>query len=122
MKKICIILSLIICIILTFIVGVNIGKKETNKTSELNNVVGIYHSYSWNNKEATLVINSDGTCKYPTGKKGTWQLKDEVIEINLGKVDYSEIYNGGTITDDIHNATIVNNGVLLHSVLFNKIK
>lgn len=116
-------LSKAIIVILIIALGIMtylyITERAKNNNPETN-VVGTYYNTDWNGRSATLVINEDGTCKYPTGSSGTWQLKDNYIEMNLGTVDYTGVYKGGTIQDDIHKATIMNNGVMLHDHFFEK--
>lgn len=72
--------------------------------------VGIYHNYDWNNREATLTLNADGTCRYPGGTKGTWEIVDNTIVMTLS-AQYGE---------SLHIAYIVNNGVILHDHFFQK--
>jgi len=104
MKKLTFIIIAIIIAIVFGIAGYMIGI-NSDKSS---NVVGIYHSNSWNGQEATLVLNEDGTCKYPTGNTGIWTKENDVIHIDLGD------------TLKIHDAMIVKDGVILYDVMFQK--
>jgi len=83
---------------------------ENQAEEESYAVVGVYFNTDWNGRQATLELYADGTCKYPTGSPGNWKINDGKVEINLG-VD----------EDDMHTATIVDNGVVLHSHFFEKI-
>lgn len=122
MKKLSILIVIIMISIVfgvaRYLIGVN-----SNTSSK---AVGIYHSSLWNGREATLVLNGDGTCKYPTGSKGTWTIENNIIHINLGNTNtVSNDVNATSTattsnTTNIHDATIVKDGVILHDVMFQK--
>lgn len=117
MKKLSIlILGLMISIVFGvggYLIGVN------SKTSS--NVVGIYHSYSWNHGEATLVLNADGTCKYPTGDMVNWTKENKIIHIHFGNENKPAIHLNATKDMTHYNdATIVKDGLILHDILFQK--
>jgi len=123
MKKFSIVLIVILIIALGVVTSLYIREKNLNEKSnkeEGQSVIGTYFNENWNGRNATLVIKEDGTCKYPTGSTGTWTLEDGVIKINLGKIDMTGVYPGGTIQDDIHNASVMKNGVILHDHFFEK--
>ena len=125
-------------------------KKESVNVEEINKVSGIYHTNNWNNKEATLELNKDMTCKYPTGRHTCkWTLSDNKVIITLINYEliddksnasyYYEIKSEEECKDLIeqnkdkyinprcnakeskHEAKIVNNGVVLYDKLLNKL-
>ncbi|HEX2944945.1 MAG TPA: hypothetical protein VHT96_03210 [Clostridia bacterium] len=120
MKKLSVLIVIIIVAIVFGVAGYMIGVNSNTSSS----AVGIYHSDSWNGHEATLVLNADDTCKYPTGDKGTWTIENNIIHINLGNtntvsndIDATSTATASNTTD-IHDATIVKDGVILHDVMF----
>lgn len=134
------ILSFIIIVLIVLLIKFNFKKdncnkcniKESNKTTDTNTnykeAIGIYHNYNWNNHEATLTLNKDKTCQYPTGTtQCKWDLSDDKIIIYLygsekaftNKEALEEAEKG--TNGDIHVAMITNNGVILHDHLFNKL-
>ena len=94
-KKAKIIIGVLSCIIVVLVIVIilllnNKGKANTTPTTEqqdteINNVVGIYHIYNWNNNgEATLQLNKDFTCKYPHNSYVCkWTLSDDKVTITL---------------------------------------
>jgi hypothetical protein len=57
----------------------NFGLNENKEQS----LVGVYKTDSWNGKSGTLVLYKDGTCLYPTGDEGQWELSGDVVRITL---------------------------------------
>lgn len=112
-----IIIAIVFCI-LGFILGRIIPKKES--------IVGTYYCDDWNGSSATLVVNENGTCKYPTGDIGKWEKNNKNINIFLQK--NSIIANDSSVIEtkedeynDKHIAIIVDNGLILHDKLFRKV-
>jgi len=112
-----IIIAIVFCIF-GFVLGRIMPKKES--------VIGTYYCDNWNGSSATLVVNEDGTCKYPTGDAGKWEKDNKNINIFLQKS--SIISNGSSVAEkkeneynDKHVAIIVDDGVILHDKLFKKV-
>lgn len=106
-KIIIAVLSVVIVVLLFMLISTgNINFISNNKA------VGVYHNNNWNNHEATLVLNKDMTCKYPTGATACkWTISDNTIKIILSS-EYG---------DSEHIATLTNNGIVLHDHLFIKL-
>ena len=106
--------AFIIAIVFTFI-GYSIGIQSNNNlkvdSEKDTSIIGIYHSPSWNGREATLALNEDGTCKYPGygTTEASWNQTDD------GKIFIE-------LEGNKYEVTIVDNGVILHEKLFVKIK
>lgn len=77
-KKSSLICVIIILAVLLTLTGCTNIEKEVN-----NNLVGIYYNSNWNGREATLTLNKDGTCIYPTGNDNNykWTVSGEKIII-----------------------------------------
>jgi hypothetical protein len=122
MKKLSILIVIIMIALVFGVAGYLIGVNSNTSS----NAVGIYHSNLWSGREATLVLNADGTCKYPAGSKGTWTIENKIIHINLGNTNtVSNDVNATSTattsnTTNIHDAMIVKDGVILHDVMFQK--
>lgn len=103
------VLIAIVCLGGGFFAGREYGKKELLAVQEESSIDGVYYATSWNGREATLVLNSDGTCIYPFSSKpdATWTADDNMVTIN---------YNGE------HKAIITDVGLILHDCLFTKLK
>lgn len=123
MKRLSIFIVIIMIAIIFGVAGYLIGVNSNTNS----NAVGLYHSNLWNDREATLVLNADGTCKYPTGSNGTWTIENNIIHINLGNTNTvpNDVNVTSTATTsntaNIHDATIVKGGVILHDVMFQKV-
>ena len=109
------------------IVGISVGFAAgfiVNDIIESERVAGIYHSDNWNGKEATLVLNEDGTCRYPNGDTGTWTQEGNNIIIVLSRTKLENL--GGTIgsgdgtSTSYHTAFLVEDGVILYDNFFEK--
>lgn len=107
------ILSIVILLLIVVIIILAIQLKGNNpKKPSTNKVVGIYHTDNWNGKDATLVLNDDMTCKYPTNYGSCeWTISDNNITLK--------------VTTDIntseHKATYTNSGIVLHDRVFTKL-
>lgn len=103
-------LALVVGLLLGFIIGQNCSFDGQDREDIEQSAVGTYKTDVWNGKPATLILKKDGTCHYPTGSSGTWTQDKDIITINL---------NDSTYTAE---AEIVDNGILLHDVFFEKVK
>lgn len=77
----------------------NMTEESTTKTkkSENNNIEGTYFCENYNGKEATLVINKDGTIyKYTDNinnkKDGKWRIEDNKLYVYFEYTTYTTIY------------------------------
>lgn len=144
MKKIKVTLICIIIALITGIIGFFIGLyarenstnnqnfSESSNQDKQNAVVGTYYAPNWNGHEATLILNNDGTCKYPTGDTGKWNTDGEKVYITLDYSDeilnfynsigeeYSSNIENITSLKDTHDAIIVNFEIILHDKFFQK--
>lgn len=60
----------------------NVNEIDTNKSE--NSIVGIYHNSNWNNRDATLQLNEDMTCKYPNSNDTCkWTFDNGKLTITL---------------------------------------
>lgn len=123
-KKVIIIICLLIAIIsglIGYIIGDKLSDNQNSNSSSNKSLVGTYYCQDWNGSTATLVLNEDGTCKYPTGSKGKWKTSENTVEIYLRNytAEYSNSNNDSDYSDK-HEATIVNNGIILHDKFFSK--
>ena len=108
----------ILLIIIVVLIGLLIYKTNGNKSntlknsdSEINKAIGIYHNNNWNSREATLTLNKDMTCNYPsTSDSCKWTISDTTIKITL---------SGNK--ENVHEAILTNNGIVLHDHLFTKL-
>ena len=114
----------ILCIAIAFVVGIGGGYILANIPN--NDIVGVYYSEQWNGKSATLILDEDGTCKYPTGEMGSWKKDGETITIRLVSEGESTSSLGTSISssqlsyDHTYTVYIVEDGILLHDCLFYK--
>ena len=85
MKKVAIIICLLIIAIgIITLALLKINNKEQEEYSD--SLVGIYYNNNWNEKEVTLILNEDGTCKYPTGETDyKWSVSNKDILITKGE-------------------------------------
>ncbi|MBE6145065.1 MAG: hypothetical protein E7171_00425 [Firmicutes bacterium] len=114
-KRVIIILSYFIVAILFCLIGfcIGINMDKNNNDKQIAEVVGIYHSDNWNNREDTLILNKDYTCKYPGNiTVCSWSINGAEITIQL---------QPSKIDDGIHIATLVDNGIILHDHHFEKV-
>jgi hypothetical protein len=81
-----------------------------------NDMVGTYKTSTWNGKDATLVLNADGTCFYPSGCDGTWRVEGEKVVL-----DCPELAVPSLDISSIREATIVPKGILLSGHFFEKL-
>lgn len=137
MKKINVVLICVIIALITGALGFFLGFYSRNfflnNRNKQNSIAGTYHSTNWNGGEGVLILNDDGTCKYPTGNDGTWYSREDKIYINL---DYSDVINDfynqfgeeynptventPVTKDDEYDAIIVDSGIILHNTFFQK--
>lgn len=129
MKKGVIAFTLVLALIVGFIGGYFVNNitttKETVAEQTAIEVVGIYHSSNWNNREATLVLNEDFTCKYPGGSQGTWNQEKNTIKIALPvmnlEITDTKVEEGIKAERyDYHTAHVVEDGIILHDHYFEK--
>ena len=148
-KKIILIFSHCIVAIIFCLIGFFIGNNannEENKNDLVNKAVGVYHNNNWNKREATLTLNEDFTCEYPDSSDTCeWSIGGKEITITLtsyilNKNNTSFSFFGDKTTceqalneelkskkwecvqtESTHNATLVNNGVILHEHQFEKV-
>ena len=147
---------IILLIVIASLLSKTNKPKEAEETisnkKDIEKVVGIYHTNSWNNREATLQLENNLSCKYPSSKDTcTYEIKGDNITITLTSYTikaetelsfYSTYTNKESCEADIerlqgtynlkdatceaksnkHEAVLTNNGVLLHDTLFSKIK
>lgn len=137
MKKInvtliCTIIALIACI-LGFFLGFYVKDFFLNNQDKQISIAGTYYSTNWNGETGVLILNSDGTCEYPTGNTGEWYAEGDKIYINL---DYSDVINdfynklgeeyhpiieNSTVSpDNTYDAIVVDSGIILHDTFFQK--
>ena len=86
-------------------------------------VVGVYHNDSWNGKEASLILNKDGSCEYPSGGDATWKRDENQIIITVtstGRIMDGNIQEVSTTST--HICEIVNNGLVLHGHFFERLR
>ncbi len=118
MKKVLYVCILVLSIIVSFGVGMVVGKGNHNRDS----VVGVYQTGSWNGKSGTLVLYGDGTCQYPSGGKATWELDGNTVYIALESS--CSIHDGSTsehVSISEHEAQIMEKGLVLHEAFFEKV-
>ena len=120
--------SLCILFMILILVGISVGFAAgfiVNDIIESERVAGIYHSDNWNGKEATLVLNEDGTCRYPNGDTGTWTQEGDniIITLQISKLTgfpSSTIEEGKETVPRYHTAFLVEDGVILYDNFFEK--
>lgn len=123
MKKSKIIIICIVIALFSGIIGFIVGKNINDNKS---NIEGIYYSYKWNNRTGVLKILPDGTFNYPSGGTGTWSIKGSTIHLDMNidqnKIEFYKQYKLGNLVDgkDRHDAELVNDGIILHGVFFQK--
>ena len=112
-KNIIIILLLLANVILLVLVF----KPQNNKknTTPINNVVGIYHNSNWNKMDATIVLNEDMTCQYPSSSETcTYDINNNVITMTL--IDYYIAYDN---TNEISISSFSNTLEQCNTALYN---
>ena len=78
-SSVIIVLVILILILITIIVKIS---RDDNKLKTKG--IGVYHNNNWNSNEATLILNDDMTCKYPSSSHDCkWALSDKQIIITL---------------------------------------
>lgn len=83
-NKIVILLSSIILVLLVIIIILLILLSNKNGKDTSKGIAGIYSNNTWNGKGATLVINDDYTCEYPTGSYNcSWKVEGNTMTITL---------------------------------------
>lgn len=80
-------------------------------TSSKPSYEGIYWNSNWNGREATLILDENGGCKYPTTPNCEYWVEDDSIKLKLYGSD-----------NDIHEAYVVDGGLILHDHFFEKKK
>lgn len=93
-------------------IGAHINQTSTKNITDAPSVAGVYYTTDWNGEGATLLLNDDGTCKYAssstsTNPDSTWVKNNNRVIIDLH--------------GSIHEAIIINDGLLLHNALFQKV-
>lgn len=83
--------------VLTGILGLGVGYMlgsffglnfDISEGASQSGYTGIYHTDNFNNKEDTLILNEDGTCKYPGARSEleanqcTYTIRDDKLYIN----------------------------------------
>lgn len=105
MKKKHVIILLVVILVIGIISLVLCYKPEPSKR-----IVGIYHNDNWNNSEATISINEDGTCQHPSNSdRCEWSIvEDNVVMKNFTEYTiegYIDVYLEDNIIlyiDEIH--------------------
>ena len=102
MKKNIIIGILVILVFTSFLLGKNIDSIFDLEENSIDHIVGVYETSSWNGDTAILCLYDDGTCQYPTGSSGSWELNENQIIITLIGTKYDNGYR--TITAYLDNS------------------
>ncbi len=135
-NKTVILLSSIILVLLVIITILLILLFNKNENYSSKGIAGIYSNNTWNGKGATLVINDDYTCEYPTGSYNcTWKVVGNTMTITLKNyiIKMGESYgatkekcetnNSDECQESVstHTATVGNGAIALNGHTFVKV-
>lgn len=84
-KQMYIIISVIsvLVILILFLITIIVKISKDDSKPKIKGI-GVYHNNNWNSNEATLILNDDMTCKYPSSSHDCkWELSDKQIIITL---------------------------------------
>ena len=91
-----------------FSVSRPISEQSYQRTQDADNVAGVYYTETWNGEPASMIFYEDGTCQYAAEStaRATWEEEGNSVNIYL--------------KGDIHVATIVDDGLIMHNAFFEK--
>ena len=94
----------VVALAVGYILGALIGFGGGNGSNS--KYVGTYTNTSWNGGSASLVLNSDGTCKLPSqyDRSCTYEIKDGYVYFNGQETSTTAIGETGLVYAD-HNFT-----------------